>query len=150
MNNTAPPPQPSLNSLYNTYPPETTEPAWDSQTLARLAEFQLQQDHQRQQRALLERQRRQLMDLGVPTNGDPAFMEMIFGNGGGQRPNDPFLWPTTNQQQQQRDESHHSQAAVYARGHQTTPFTFPNRAEQQQQQQAGPSEYWENHESKPE
>jgi MADS-box transcription factor len=48
--------------------------------LARYAEFQLQQNHQRQQRALLERQRQQLAELGVPVE-DKSLLDDIFGTG---------------------------------------------------------------------
>jgi hypothetical protein len=154
MNGNAP--QPSLNSLYPSYPPQNAshseEPAWDAQTLARLAELQLQQDHQRQQRALLERQRRQLMDLGVPSSGDPAFMDMIFGSSSGR--NEPFVWPTT---QQHPREEHHAQPQIYGRQGPVTPFTFPSRPTYQeqpepssagQQQQQHPDYQWENGETK--
>ena len=52
---------------------------WDPPLLARYAEFQLQQNHQRQQRALLEQQRQQLADLGIPVE-DSSLLDQIFGN----------------------------------------------------------------------
>ncbi|OCF44197.1 hypothetical protein I317_01990 [Kwoniella heveanensis CBS 569] len=61
---------------------------WDQNLIARYAEFQLQQNHQRQQRVLLEKQRQQLAHLGVPLD-DRSLLDEIFGgmsssgNGGG-------------------------------------------------------------------
>nr|ODN87816.1 hypothetical protein L203_03017 [Cryptococcus depauperatus CBS 7841] len=54
---------------------------WDQQLLARYAEFQLQQNHQRQQRLLLEKQRQQLAELGVPLD-DKSLLDEIFGGVG--------------------------------------------------------------------
>ncbi|WVF71937.1 hypothetical protein IAT40_006747 [Kwoniella sp. CBS 6097] len=59
---------------------------WDQNLIARYAEFQLQQNHQRQQRILLEKQRQQLAHLGVPLD-DRSLLDEIFGgmssSGGG-------------------------------------------------------------------
>ncbi|ORX33807.1 hypothetical protein BD324DRAFT_200472 [Kockovaella imperatae] len=52
---------------------------WDPALLARYAEFQLHQNHQRQQRALLEQQRQQLADLGIPVE-DKSLLDQLFGN----------------------------------------------------------------------
>ena len=52
---------------------------WDPQLLARYAEFQLHQNHQRQQRALLEQQRQQLAELGIPVE-DKSLLDQLFGN----------------------------------------------------------------------
>lgn len=54
---------------------------WDQNLLARYAEFQLQQNHQRQQRILLERQRSQLAELGIPLE-DKTLLDQLFGVGG--------------------------------------------------------------------
>ncbi|KAK8869568.1 hypothetical protein IAR55_000135 [Kwoniella newhampshirensis] len=57
---------------------------WDQGLLTRYAEYQLQQNHQRQQRLLLERQRQQLADLGVPVD-ERSLLDDIFGGVGGSR-----------------------------------------------------------------
>ncbi|WVQ98982.1 hypothetical protein IAU59_006114 [Kwoniella sp. CBS 9459] len=60
--------------------PPTAPPGfqWDRDMIARYAEFQLQQNHQRQQRILLEKQRQQLAYLGVPLD-DRSLLDEIFG-----------------------------------------------------------------------
>ena len=58
---------------------------WDPAILQRYAEFQLQQNHQRQQRLLLERQRSQLAEMGIPVD-DTALLDHIFGVSGGAVP----------------------------------------------------------------
>lgn len=45
--------------------------------LSRYAEFQLQQNHQRQQRILLEKQRVQLAELGIPVD-DSGLLDQLF------------------------------------------------------------------------
>ncbi|WWC60867.1 uncharacterized protein I303_103443 [Kwoniella dejecticola CBS 10117] len=55
---------------------------WNEQLIAKYAEFQLQQNHQRQQRLLLERQRHQLQQMGVPVD-ERSLLDEIFGGGGG-------------------------------------------------------------------
>ena len=57
---------------------------WDQNLLARYAEFQLQQNHQRQQRILLEKQRQQLAELGVPLD-EKNLLDEIFGGVGASR-----------------------------------------------------------------
>ncbi|KIR32883.1 transcriptional activator [Cryptococcus deuterogattii 2001/935-1] len=57
---------------------------WDQNLLARYAEFQLQQNHQRQQRILLEKQRQQLAELGVPLD-EKNLLDEIFGGVGAGR-----------------------------------------------------------------
>ena len=85
---------------------------WDQNLLAKYAEFQLQQNHQRQQRALLEKQRQQLAELGIPVE-DKSLLDRLFGIGGGGQSNqlppapemsnaastshsEPFEWPTVS------------------------------------------------------
>lgn len=63
-------------------PQPTPQQQWDPNLLARYAEFQLQQNHQRQQRALLEMQRQQLAELGVPLD-DKSLLDDIFGMNAG-------------------------------------------------------------------
>jgi MADS-box transcription factor len=53
---------------------------WDPDMLSRYAEFQLQQNHQRQQRILLERQRHQLAELGIPVD-DSGLLDQLFSGG---------------------------------------------------------------------
>ena len=60
-------------------PPNMGGIQWDANLAARYAEFQLQQNHQRQQRLLLERQRAQLAELGVNLDGDRRLLEDVFG-----------------------------------------------------------------------
>jgi MADS-box transcription factor len=50
--------------------------------LSRYAEYQLQQNHQRQQRILLERQRHQLAELGIPVD-DSGLLDQLFAGGQG-------------------------------------------------------------------
>ncbi|ODN83440.1 hypothetical protein L202_01580 [Cryptococcus amylolentus CBS 6039] len=57
---------------------------WDQSLLAKYAEFQLQQSHQRQQRLLLEKQRQQLQELGVPLD-EKSLLDDIFGGVGAAR-----------------------------------------------------------------
>lgn len=76
-----PPMDPSL--AYNL--PQTPAPLpnglqWDPNLVARFAEYQLQQNHQKQQRVLLERQRAQLAEMGIPVD-DRILLDQIFGNG---------------------------------------------------------------------
>ncbi|WWC89800.1 uncharacterized protein L201_004726 [Kwoniella dendrophila CBS 6074] len=54
---------------------------WNENLIAKYAEFQLQQNHQRQQRLLLERQRYQLQQMGVPVD-ERSLLDEIFGGGG--------------------------------------------------------------------
>lgn len=71
------------------YPPQPPHPGqtpggpggmqWNQDLIARYAEFQLQQNHQKQQRALLERQRVQLAEMGIPVD-DRSLLDQIFGN----------------------------------------------------------------------
>lgn len=82
-----PPSQPSYQSAY---PPPASQPPsnnfmpnnmqWDQDMLSRYAEFQLQQNHQRQQRILLERQRHQLAELGIPVD-DSGLLDQLFAGG---------------------------------------------------------------------
>ena len=67
------------------YPPNMGGLQWDPALLQRYAEFQMQQNHQRQQRLLLERQREQLAMMGVQVGGEAErrLMDDIFGVGGG-------------------------------------------------------------------
>ncbi|WWD01145.1 hypothetical protein V866_008084 [Kwoniella sp. B9012] len=51
---------------------------WNENLLAKYAEFQLQQNHQKQQRLLLERQRFQLQQMGVPVD-ERSLLDEIFG-----------------------------------------------------------------------
>nr|XP_019002201.1 uncharacterized protein I203_05342 [Kwoniella mangroviensis CBS 8507]OCF65662.1 hypothetical protein I203_05342 [Kwoniella mangroviensis CBS 8507] len=51
---------------------------WNENLLAKYAEFQLQQNHQKQQRLLLERQRYQLQQMGVPVD-ERSLLDEIFG-----------------------------------------------------------------------
>lgn len=74
------PPQPGLP----TQMPGGQPIQWDQNLLARYAEFQLQQNHQRQQRILLERQRQQLAELGVPLD-EKNLLDEIFGGVGASR-----------------------------------------------------------------
>lgn len=78
--------------------------------LSRYAEFQLQQNHQRQQRILLERQRHQLAELGIPVD-DSGLLDQLFASGmpppqassshshgtpqGDDTDSGGFIWPTT-------------------------------------------------------
>ncbi|WVQ71912.1 hypothetical protein IAR50_001454 [Cryptococcus sp. DSM 104548] len=64
--------------------PNGTPIHWDQSMLAKYAEFQLQQDHQRQQRLLLEKQRQQLQELGVPLD-EKSLLDDIFGGVGSAR-----------------------------------------------------------------
>lgn len=66
---------------------------WDPNLLARYAEYQLQQNHQKQQRALLERQRIQLAELGIPVE-DKSLLDQLFGG------------PATQPQPQSQSQSH--------------------------------------------
>lgn len=105
------------------YPPQPPLPGqsgmqWNQDLIARYAEFQLQQNHQKQQRALLERQRAQLAEMGIPVD-DRSLLDQIFGTSGssshinpathahagngsldaashssGTAPPDTFEWPT--------------------------------------------------------
>ncbi len=88
---------------------------WNQELLSRYAEFQLQQNHQKQQRALLERQRAQMADLGIPID-DRGLLDQIFGapssaptqpqshvvspnqdlGSGSSATAEPFEWPTAN------------------------------------------------------
>ena len=99
-------PQPAyaFQSNYDTaYPPSLpSNTQWDSNLLSKYAEFQLQQNHQRQQRALLERQRQQLVELGIPVD-DKSLLDQLFG-GASKREEDSsqpfsaqeqFVWPAT-------------------------------------------------------
>ncbi|KAK4689114.1 hypothetical protein P7C73_g1002, partial [Tremellales sp. Uapishka_1] len=52
---------------------------WDPEMLARYAEFQLQQSHQKQQRALLQKQREQLAELGIPVE-ETSLLDELFGS----------------------------------------------------------------------
>ncbi|WVR05352.1 hypothetical protein IAU60_002366 [Kwoniella sp. DSM 27419] len=81
------PPTPSYQSQHD-HLPSGQIPAlapggfqWDQNLLARYAEFQLQQNHQRQHRLLLERQRQQLAHLGVPLD-ERSLLDDIFGGMG--------------------------------------------------------------------
>ncbi|WWD16171.1 hypothetical protein CI109_100596 [Kwoniella shandongensis] len=60
---------------------------WDQGLLTRYAEYQLQQNHQKQQRLLLERQRQQLADMGVPVDQRSLLDDIFGGVGGGGRAN---------------------------------------------------------------
>ncbi|WVW82836.1 hypothetical protein I302_104848 [Kwoniella bestiolae CBS 10118] len=51
---------------------------WNESLIAKYAEFQLQQNHQKQQRLLLERQRHQLQQMGVPVD-ERSLLDEIFG-----------------------------------------------------------------------
>ena len=76
---------------------------WDPNILSRYAEYQLQQNHQKQQRALLERQRQQLAELGVPVE-DKSLLDQLLRSGvvntetapSGIHPEPAFEWPTVN------------------------------------------------------
>ncbi|ORY29967.1 hypothetical protein BCR39DRAFT_530351 [Naematelia encephala] len=68
--------QPQQQQAY--YPTLPSGMQWDPALVARYAEFQLQQNHQRQQRALLERQRQQLAELGIPVE-DKTLLDQLFG-----------------------------------------------------------------------
>ncbi|WRT67374.1 uncharacterized protein IL334_004345 [Kwoniella shivajii] len=59
-------------------PPGVGGIQWDQSLVTRYAEFQLQQNHQRQQRLLLERQRHQLQQMGVPVD-ERSLLDEIFG-----------------------------------------------------------------------
>jgi MADS-box transcription factor len=86
------PPQAQSNPYPNAYPPTSQPPAnnnfmpnnmqWDPDMLSRYAEYQLQQNHQRQQRILLERQRHQLAELGIPVD-DSGLLDQLFAGGQG-------------------------------------------------------------------
>lgn len=71
---------------------------WDPNLLSRYAEYQLQQNHHRQQRALLERQRQQLAELGIPVE-DKSPLDQLFGGGMASTETStlqselPFEWP---------------------------------------------------------
>lgn len=100
------------------FPPTMGGLQWDPALLQRYAEFQLQQNHQRQHRLLLQRQREQLalMGVGVGAEGERRLLDDIFGAGGasgrgsagdGGYPSagigggdTNFLWPTFNTPQQ--------------------------------------------------
>ncbi|WVQ78571.1 hypothetical protein IAT38_000657 [Cryptococcus sp. DSM 104549] len=69
-------PTPSATGVPPVPPPGGGQ--WDANLLARYAEYQLQQNHQRQQRVLLERQRQQLAELGVPLD-ERNLLDEIFG-----------------------------------------------------------------------
>lgn len=82
------PPQPS-STPYQNYPSQPpannlmpNNMQWDPEMVSRYAEYQLQQNHQRQQRILLERQRHQLAELGIPTD-DSQLLDQIFAGGQG-------------------------------------------------------------------
>lgn len=69
---------PGHNSHNPTHLPGNMQ--WDPQLVARFAEYQMQQNHQKQQRVLLERQRAQLAEMGIPID-DRTLLDQIFGNG---------------------------------------------------------------------
>jgi MADS-box transcription factor len=71
---------------------------WDPDMLSRYAEYQLQQNHQRQQRILLERQRHQLAELGIPVD-DSGLLDQIFAGG-------PSAGPSQTPQQASSSHSH--------------------------------------------
>lgn len=84
------PSQPPSQTYPSAYPPPASQPPannfmpnnmqWDQDMLSRYAEFQLQQNHQRQQRILLERQRHQLAELGIPVD-DTGLLDQLFAGG---------------------------------------------------------------------
>ena len=103
------PPRPDNNS-YNLFPMASTSAfhpllpnhmEGDPNLLSGYAEFQLQQNHHRQQVALLERQRQQLADLGMPVE-DKSFLDQLLGINTGQGETstahgEHFEWPEVGQ-----------------------------------------------------
>jgi MADS-box transcription factor len=87
--------QSQMQTPYQSYPPATSQPPsnnfmpnnmqWDPEMLSRYAEYQLQQNHQRQQRILLERQRHQLAELGIPVD-DSGLLDQLFAGGSAPAP----------------------------------------------------------------
>lgn len=89
--------------------------------LSRYAEFQLQQNHQRQQRILLERQRHQLAELGIPVD-DTGLLDQLFASGmpppqassshshgtpqGDDTDSGGFIWPTAQVGSSSRNTNH--------------------------------------------
>ena len=102
-------PRPTYNS-YNHFPTASTplsQPLlpnpveWDPNLLSGYAEFQLQQNHHRQQIALLERQRQQLAELGIPVE-DKSLLDQLLGvnTGNGETSTahtENFEWPEVGQ-----------------------------------------------------
>ena len=108
---TYPPAPPALAAIPP--PPQPGGVGWSREALARYAEMRLQEDHRRRHMQLLERQRQQLVELGIPVD-DNSLLDQLFGPHGasGARsqptlqhtpqpaalqapaPSDPFIWPT--------------------------------------------------------
>lgn len=105
----APPSMPSsaYPSSHSNQPLLPGQMQWDPSLLSKYAEYQLQQNHQRQQRILLERQRQQLAELGIPID-DSGLLEQLFGGvgaGQSQPPQQPQHQPQHSSQSQSQSQS---------------------------------------------
>ncbi len=90
---------------------------WDPNLLSRYAEYRLQQNHQRQQRALLDRQRQQLAELGILSD-EKTLMEQLFRAGGTNdtqfaESEQPFEWPDVGQARQAQSRRHDDHGSMF-------------------------------------